>query len=341
MHPVIEWKHNRVIMLDQRKLPLIETYITHSDHHQVARSIRSMVIRGAPAIGVAAAMGITLAIVNAGRVPTARRFQGICDTLLNTRPTAVNLGWAVRRMNRIYREFHSDYHQLKKMMVQEALKIDREDVRINRRLGNYGQTLLQSGQRILTHCNAGELATAGFGTALGVIRSAVEKGKEIRVLACETRPLLQGARLTAWELHRDKIPVQLITDNMAGYLMSQKMVDGVITGADRIAANGDTANKIGTFSLAVLAGYHHIPFYVAAPLSTIDPDCPSGKEIPIEERDPDEVRRCRGRQIAPAGIPVLNPAFDVTPAGLITAIITEQGIIRGDYPEQIGGLFSE
>jgi len=340
MHPVIEWKNNRVIMLDQRKLPFQEQYIAHSDHQQVADSIRKMVIRGAPAIGVAAAMGIALGVLNAGPELSSTRFEQICETLLHTRPTAVNLSWAVRRMAGVYRRYRSDYPQLRKMMVREALHTDRQDVRINRKIGKQGCPLLSSGQTILTHCNAGALATAGYGTALGVIRAAVEEGKKIQVIASETRPYLQGARLTVWELQRDRIPVRLITDNMAGHLMARRRIDAVITGADRIAANGDTANKIGTFSLAVLARYHRLPFYVAAPVSTIDPDCPSGDGIPIEERDPGEVLRCHHQPIAPEGTPVYNPAFDVTPAGLISAIITEAGVLRQEYSQAIAALFS-
>jgi len=334
MYPVIEWKNNKVHMLDQRLLPENEEIKVHTHYSEVAQSIKDMVIRGAPAIGVAAAMGVALGIVN-GNNGKESEFKKIIKTLSSTRPTAVNLFWALERMTNVYYAFKNDYDQLKKKLVEEALRIDREDVEINKLIGKNGQKLLKTGQTILTHCNAGELATAGYGTALGVIRAAVEHNKKVLVIACETRPYLQGARLTVWELQRDKIPVKLITDNSAGYLMSKGMINAVIVGADRITKNGDTANKIGTYSLALLADYHKIPFYVAAPLSTIDLSLKSGKDIPIEERDKGEVLYFRKQIIAKPETEVYNPAFDITPHQLITAIITEKKVIHSDFSEEI------
>lgn len=339
MYPVIEWKNDRVVMLDQRALPTEETYIEHTDYIQVARSIKDMVIRGAPAIGVAAAMGIALGVLKAeGDLEEA--FDRIVRTISETRPTAVNLFWAAERMKKVFAAHKHDPRLLKQKLVEEALAIDREDVEINKRIGQNGEKLLTSGQTVLTHCNAGALATAGYGTALGVIRAAVAGGKEIAVVADETRPYLQGARLTVWELQQDKIPVRLITDNMAGYLMGRGQIDAVIVGADRIARNGDTANKIGTYSVAILAQYHRIPFYVAAPLSTIDISIASGKQIPIEERDKEEVLNFRGQRIARPETDVFNPAFDVTPHHLITAIITEKSVITPEFEPGIKKLFS-
>jgi methylthioribose-1-phosphate isomerase len=339
MHPVIEWKNDRVVMLDQRALPTEETYIEHTDYIQVAQSIKDMVIRGAPAIGVAAAMGIALGVLKAeGDLEEA--FDRIVRTISETRPTAVNLFWAAERMKKVFAAYKHDPGLVKQKLIEEALAIDREDVEINKRIGQHGEKLLQSGETVLTHCNAGALATAGYGTALGVIRAAVAGGKKIDVVADETRPYLQGARLTVWELQQDKIPVRLITDNMAGYLMRQGKIDAVIVGADRIARNGDTANKIGTYSVAILAQYHRIPFYVAAPLSTIDMSIASGKQIPIEERDKEEVLNFRGQRIARPETDVFNPAFDVTPHHLITAIITEKGVISPDFETAINKLFS-
>lgn len=339
MHPVIEWKNNKVYMLDQRLLPVEEKMVEHTHYTEVARSIKDMVIRGAPAIGVAAAMGVALGILNVGRSDEAQ-FAAIKKTLGETRPTAVNLFWALEHMEEVFEKYRDDYELLKTKMIEAALAIDREDVEINRRIGLNGQALLTSGQTILTHCNAGALATAGYGTALGVIRAAVEKGKEISVVADETRPYLQGARLTVWELQQDRIPVTLITDNMAGYMMAKGRIDGVIVGADRIAGNGDTANKIGTYSVAVLARHHNIPFYVAAPISTIDFSLASGRQIPIEERAKEEVINFQNQRIARDETSVYNPAFDVTPNQLITAIITEKEVLYPDFEAAIARLKS-
>lgn len=337
MVPVVEWKNDKVYMIDQRLLPLEEKIIEHSDYTEVARSIKEMVIRGAPAIGVAAAMGIALGALNAVRLDD-QIFATITQTIASTRPTAVNLFWAVERMKKIYENYQNHPHILKQKLKEEALLIDKEDVEINKKIGQNGQVLLQSGQTILTHCNAGALATAGYGTALGVVRAAVENHKIISVIADETRPYLQGARLTVWELQQDHIPVKLITDNMAGYMMAKGKINAVIVGADRIAGNGDTANKIGTYSVAILAQYHHIPFYVAAPVSTIDFSILSGEEIPIEERGKEEIIYFRNQQIARPETEVYNPAFDVTPHQLITAIITEKKVIYPDFKTGIAEL---
>jgi methylthioribose-1-phosphate isomerase len=324
----IEWREGCVVMLDQRLLPTREVYRVYRDHREVARAIKDMVIRGAPAIGVAAAMGIALgarSLKPGGDL--AREFDRLCRTFAATRPTAVNLFWAIDRMRRVFvRNQHRSLDTLRTLLEREALAVHDEDVATNRRLGTHGAALLEDGATVLTHCNAGALATAGYGTALGVIRAAREAGKRIQVIACETRPFLQGARLTAWELKKDRIPVTLVTDNMAGHLMQRGRVSAVIVGADRVAANGDVANKIGTYGHAVLAHRHAIPFYVAAPLSTVDLGCPRGDRIPIEERPGREVTHVFDRQIAPSGIKVVNPAFDVTPSELVTAIITERGV---------------
>lgn len=337
MYPVIEWKNNKVYMIDQRLLPLEEKFIEHSKYTEVAQSIKNMVVRGAPAIGVAAAMGIALGVLN-GNKNYLKEFPKIIKVISSTRPTAINLFWAVERMKRVFNEFNYDYDILKRKMVEEALCIDKEDVEINKEIGKNGEVLLKSGQTVLTHCNAGALATAGYGTALGVIRAAYENKKDILVIAGETRPYLQGARLTVWELQKDNIPVKLITDNMAGYLMSKGLIDAVIVGADRIAANGDTANKIGTYSLAILAKFHKIPFYIAAPISTIDFSITTGKEIPIEQRPKHEVINFRNQRIASSETQVYNPAFDVTPNNLISAIITEKKIIYPCFKEEIKKL---
>lgn len=337
MYPVIEWKDNQVSMLDQRLLPLTEKQVIHSHYSEVADSIRDMVIRGAPAIGVAAAMGVALGVLNAGD-SIHREFPRILKRIGSTRPTAVNLFWALERMRRVYEANRDDLGELRKRMVAEAVAMDREDVEINRRIGKNGRDLLQDGMRVLTHCNAGALATAGYGTALGVVRAAVAQGKDIRVIADETRPYLQGARLTVWELQQDQIPVTLITDSMAGYMMQQGRVDAVIVGSDRIAANGDVANKIGTYSVAVLAGHHRIPFYVAAPMSTVDMSLKTGEAIPIEERDGEEIRNFRGERVARRETDVANPAFDVTPNQLVSAIITEKGVAGGNLAEALAGM---
>jgi methylthioribose-1-phosphate isomerase len=339
MHPVVEWKNEKVYMIDQRLLPLEEKFIQHSSYKEVAKSIKDMVIRGAPAIGVAAAMGIALGVREMdGEQADETAFKQIIETISSTRPTAVNLFWAVDRMTKVFQRYSRDLPLLKKKMQEEALLIDKEDVEINKKIGENGEKLLKSGQTILTHCNAGALATAGYGTALGVIRAAVANGKKITVVADETRPYLQGARLTVWELQQDNIPVKLITDNMAGYMMSKGIIDAVVVGADRIAGNGDAANKIGTYSVAILANYHNIPFYVAAPVSTIDFSIQSGEQIPIEERDKEEVLNFRNQPIARPETEVYNPAFDVTPHQLITAIITEKKVLYPDFKSAISGL---
>ncbi len=339
----IEWTDEAVVMIDQRRLPVREIYVKCRTYQEVAEAIKEMIIRGAPAIGVAAAMGIALGaqgIKVAGFEEFYREYEKICDLLAGTRPTAVNLFWAVDRMKRFCLD-HRDVkvEKLKELIREEALKIYGEDIEINKRIGKNGNSLIPHDARILTHCNAGGLATAGYGTALGVIRAAHETGKNIQVFADETRPFLQGARLTAWELQKDNVPVTLITDNMAGYFMKKGMIDLVIVGADRIAANGDTANKIGTYSVAILAKEHNIPFYVAAPISTLDLSLKSGDGIPIEERNIREVTHVFDSQIAPDGVKVLNPAFDVTPNRYITAIITEKGVVNAPFEEGLKRLF--
>ncbi|MBU4073980.1 MAG: S-methyl-5-thioribose-1-phosphate isomerase [Proteobacteria bacterium] len=345
------WKDGAVVMIDQRALPLTERYVYCSDYRQVIAAINDLTIRGAPAIGVAAAMGIALGalhIESSTPASLSDAFHEICAQFAATRPTARNLFWAIERMKRRCEECleaprgEDDQGQqriaaVKKALVAEAIRIAEEDVAINRRIGENGRGLIPDGARILTHCNAGALATAGYGTALGVIRAACGEGKKLHVYVDETRPVLQGARLTAWELRREGIPCTLIADSMAGFLMQQGKIELVIVGADRIAANGDAANKIGTYTLAVLAKAHGIPFYIAAPLSTIDPALPDGGGITIEERNPEEVTHVGSVRIAPEGIPVWNPAFDVTPHALIAAIITEAGVIRPPFAEGIDG----
>ncbi len=330
-------------MLDQRLLPVEEKWYAYRDYREVAQAIKTMVVRGAPAIGVAAAYGAAFAAAELAQHTQdnfLRSFAACCFELGATRPTAVNLFWALERMQRCAAEMGPDAipAQIAVRLLDEAHTIAREDEAINRALGAHGQTLLPQRATVLTHCNAGALATAGYGTALGVIRAAVEAGKQIDVVADETRPFLQGARLTAWELQRDKIPVTLICDNMAGYMLQQGRIDAIIVGADRVAANGDTANKIGTYSLAVLAQAHQVPFYIAAPISTIDYVIADGSHIPIEERDATEVTTCGGQRIAPEGVEVYNPSFDVTPAPLISAIITERGVVRGNYLQALAAF---
>jgi methylthioribose-1-phosphate isomerase len=341
----IEYRDGAIRMIDQRLLPTQEVWIQYRDYQSVAEAIRSMVVRGAPAIGVAAAFGVAFGardIAAAGFGEFYAELEKVCATLAATRPTAVNLFWALDRMRTRARQLAgSPLDDIRTELLNEALAVAAEDEAINRAMGRHGAVLIPNGARILTHCNAGALATGGYGTALGVIRAAVESGKSVSVLADETRPFLQGARLTAWELHKDGIPVTLICDNMAGALMRQGEIDGVIVGADRIAANGDVANKIGTYSVAVLAREHGLPFYVAAPLSTIDRNIADGDQIPIEERDAIEVTHCGATRLAPEGIRVRNPAFDVTPARLVTAIITERGVVRGDYVAGLAQLFRE
>ena len=340
MHPAITWKNGRVVMIDQRRLPGREVYIVCRDYERVAEAIETLAIRGAPALGVAAAYGVALGI--ARLKPGANldeAFARIYKRLWRTRPTARNLFWALERMKAVYeKSWGLGLGALQKKLLAEAAAIDREDVMINRRLGRNGSALIKSGSTVLTHCNAGALATAGYGTALGVVRAAVERGKKVRVIADETRPVLQGARLTVWELARDRIPVTLITDNMAASLMARGEIDLVIVGADRIARNGDTANKIGTYGVAVLAKEHGIPFYVAAPLSTIDLTLRDGSGIPIEERSSDEVRKLRGKLITLPKVDVRNPAFDVTPAKYISAIISEKGIARPPLTRSLASL---
>jgi methylthioribose-1-phosphate isomerase len=408
----IFWKDGAVVMIDQRALPLAERYVTCTDYREVIAAINDLTIRGAPAIGVAAAMGIALGVLRIEADTPARfldAFGEICNEFAATRPTARNLFWAIERMKRrldsvlcaagemqpgsdveaagggrngeevpgdgfpppeacflndgpasrlfaarrrrnaagenpetIAAKKKSDpWRRIREALVAEAVQICEEDIVINRRLGAHGRELIPDGARILTHCNAGALATAGYGTALGVIRAAREEGKTLHVYVDETRPVLQGARLTAWELMREGIPCTLVADNMAGFLMQRRKVDLVIVGADRIAGNGDTANKIGTYPLAVLARAHGIPFYVAAPLSTIDPALPDGGAIPIEERNPDEMTHLGGVRTAPDGIAVWNPAFDVTPANLITAIVTEAGLVRPPFSAGIPGVMRQ
>ncbi len=338
----IEWKDSGVVMLDQRLLPRQEVYRTYSRYQEVAEAIRTMVIRGAPAIGVAAAMGIALGVKNSpvdSIEDLDAAFAIICDTLAGTRPTAVNLFWAIERMKSVYaRTREKGVDAIRQALITESLAMHRQDIESNMEMGRLGQELIPANARILTHCNAGALATAGYGTALGVIRAAVNAGKQVQVFADETRPFLQGSRLTAWELNKDGIPVTIITDNMAGHFMKKGEIDCVIVGADRIAANGDVANKIGTYSVAVLAKENRIPFWVAAPVSTIDPKIPDGSFIKIEERDPDEVRKIQGIPITQDEAVVENPAFDVTPHRYVSAIITDRGIARPPFTESIRAL---
>jgi len=332
----IEWKNDRVILLDQRLLPHKEVYRVCRDYGDVANAIRDMTIRGAPAIGVAAAMGVALGALNAPEKTFDRQFERILQTLGKTRPTAVNLFWALQRMRNIYSDHRSrGVDSVKQALKEEAQKIFNEDIVANKQLGKHGASLLRNAKQIMTHCNAGALATAGYGTALGVLRALKESGKQFEVFVNETRPFLQGARLTAWELMKEKIPATLITDSMAGYLMQKGKVDAVVVGCDRVAANGDVANKIGTYTIAVLAKRHGIPFYVAGPTSSIDLNCLSGRDIPIEQRDPKEVSHIFGKPLAPKGMKILNPAFDVTSQDLISAIITEKGVINPPYQQNI------
>ena len=364
----ISWKDSAVVLIDQRALPVEEIYLTCTDYRQVVEAIKNLTVRGAPAIGVAAAMGIALGALSltASSISEIQKdFDEICSHFAASRPTARNLFWAIERMRARFAETlglpagndesvssdsdlsitasrrtltTTDIAALQNALIAEAVRTCEDDIAINVRLGRNGSGLIPDGARILTHCNAGALATAGYGTALGVVRSAWEQGKKIHVYADETRPVLQGARLTAWELTREGIPCTLIADNMAAFLMKQKRVDLVIVGADRIAANGDTANKIGTYGLAVLARAHGLPLYIAAPVSTIDASLADGGLIPIEERDHAEITRFGGTETAPEGVSVWNPAFDVTPAELITAIITEKGVIRPPFAAGIKSL---
>jgi methylthioribose-1-phosphate isomerase len=347
MIKTVEWTDQGVVMLDQRILPTEEKYLTLKTCDEVADAIREMVIRGAPAIGVSAAMGLALGLKQVAGTDAADLeydFDYMCDVMSKTRPTAVNLFWAIERMRRVFAAAKADGQDasaIKQTMITEARKIFDEDIIANRALGTFGGELLTDGDTVLTHCNAGALATAGdYGTALGVIRGARDAGKRIAVIADETRPFLQGARLTAWELQKDDIPVTVITDNMAGHIMKKGDIDAVVVGADRIAANGDAANKIGTYMVAVLAKQHDIPFYVAAPISTIDLETATGDGIPIEERPSREVTHVQDRQLSPDGVPVHNYAFDVTPNELIAAIITDKGVARAPYTESLRKLFA-
>jgi methylthioribose-1-phosphate isomerase len=338
----LEWTEDGVRFIDQTKLPTEEVYVTCGTYEEVADAIRTMIVRGAPAIGVAAAMGVALGVrdSDADHVSELRRdFEQICDTIAETRPTAVNLFWAIQRMRDKFDAVSElPVAQIKQTLVTEAQRMYLEDIANNEAMGRYGAVLLPSDGTVLTHCNAGALATCGYGTALGVIRAAVESGKKIQVYADETRPFLQGARLTAWELVKDNIPTTLISDNMAGAMMRQGKIAAVIVGADRIAANGDVANKIGTYTVAVLAKEHGIPFYVAAPWSTIDMETPDGSKIPIEQRSSREVTHFAGKQVAPNGVKVENPAFDVTPNQYVTAIITERGVAKAPLAESLKEL---
>lgn len=339
----LRWRDGHLEMIDQRVLPARFEYLIYSSASEVAEGIRSMVVRGAPAIGCAAAYGValeSLALRSSSYEDFVAGMEKGFDVLAASRPTAVNLFWALKRMCSVWQDNkHSTVDKIVDRLLAEAHEISVDDIRINRAMGAYGAALLPDGARVLTHCNAGALATAGHGTALGVIRSAVEAGKRISVIADETRPFLQGARLTAWEMVQESIPVTLITDNMAGHLMSQGEIDAVVVGTDRVAENGDVANKIGTYMVAVLAQRHGIPFYVACPISTIDLTIPDGASIPIEERAAEEVTGFGQSQWAAKGVQVRNPAFDVTPAELVTALITEKGVVSKPNRENIARLF--
>jgi methylthioribose-1-phosphate isomerase len=345
MIQTLEWTDRGVRFIDQTKLPTEESYVTCKTYQQVADVIRNMVVRGAPAIGVAAAMGIALGIKDSKAETTGelkREFDQVCDVIGKTRPTAVNLFWAIRRMQQKFELLRvRPPQQIKQALIDEAQRMHAEDIAINKAMGSHGATLMPASGGVLTHCNAGALATCGYGTALGVIRAAIERGKKIHVYADETRPFLQGSRLTAWELVKDGIPTTVISDNMSGAMMRQGKIGAVVVGADRIAANGDVANKIGTYTVAVLAKEHDIPFYVAAPISTIDLETPDGSRIPIEQRSPSEVTQIAGKAITPEGVAVENPAFDVTPAKYVTAIVTERGIARAPYEQSLAKLAAE
>lgn len=346
MVKTIEWTEEGIRMIDQRKLPYQREYFLAKDHYDIAKAIKDMIIRGAPAIGVAAAMGIALAMKNLpanskNKEEIQRYFEEVCLVLQQTRPTAVNLSWAIEQMRKtFYKNIENEPEILKRIVYEEAIKIYRKDIEVNEKIGKIGSIFIKEGYGILTHCNAGALATAGYGTALGIIRYAHKQGKNFTVYVDETRPYLQGARLTAWELLEENIRTYLITDNMAGFLMKLGKINCVIVGADRIAANGDTANKIGTYSLAILARYHKIPFYVAAPSSTIDMKIESGSKIPIEWRNQEEVKNLNNIPIAPKEIEALNPAFDITPSHLISAFITEIKIVKKPYEKNLNKLFS-
>ena len=342
MIKTLEWTDIGVRFIDQTKLPTEEVYVTCKTYEEVADAIKTMIVRGAPAIGVAAAMGIALGVRDSQAKSAdelAPDFHRICDVLGATRPTAVNLFWAIRRMQDKFADVRAlPIQQIRNALVTEAQRMHVEDIAANEAMGRHGATLLPAEGSVLTHCNAGALCCAGYGTALGVIRAAIESGKQIHVFADETRPFLQGSRLTAWELMKDNIPTTLISDNMAGAMMRQGKIDAVVVGADRIAANGDVANKIGTYTVAILAKEHGIPFYVAAPISTVDLATPDGGKIPIEQRAATEVTHMAGKRIAPEGVSVENPAFDVTPHHYVAAIITERGLARAPYHESLRRL---
>ncbi|HLK49354.1 MAG TPA: S-methyl-5-thioribose-1-phosphate isomerase [Bryobacteraceae bacterium] len=339
MIETVQWIDDRVVLIDQTRLPREEKYVSCRSYQEVAEAIRSMVVRGAPAIGVAAAMGVALGVLHAPEQELDRHFETICDTLARTRPTAVNLFWAIERMRRLYQKLRAQpIPEIRRLLIEEARLVREEDINICRAIGKNGAVLVPDGRTVLTHCNAGALATAGYGTALGVIRAAVEAGKRLDVFADETRPFLQGARLTVWELQQDGIPTTLITDNMAGHFLKSGRIGCVLVGADRVASNGDVANKIGTYSVAVLARENDVPFFVAAPISTLDLTLASGDQIPIEQRAAAEVTHVFGHEVAPPGTAVENPAFDVTPARYVTAIITEKGVARAPYTESLRKL---
>jgi methylthioribose-1-phosphate isomerase len=347
MIPTLEWTPAGINFLDQTKLPLEETYVLATHYQQVATVIRDMIVRGAPAIGVSGAMGVAIGIERS-QASTLQELTAevevICSTLAETRPTAVNLFWGIGQVRDLFNELaakNTPIPAIKAAVVALANRLYDEDIAQCKALGAHGADLLPKQGTVLTHCNAGALATCGYGTALGVIRAAVERGHNIDVLADETRPYLQGARLTAWELMKDSIPTTVLCDNMAGHLMSKGRIQAVIVGADRIAANGDTANKIGTYSVSILAKEHGIPFYVAAPFNTIDLATATGAGIPIEQRNPREVTHSNGKQMTPDGVGIENPAFDVTPAKYITAIITERGVLRAPYNESIRAMSLE
>ncbi|MEN6589792.1 MAG: S-methyl-5-thioribose-1-phosphate isomerase [Thermotogaceae bacterium] len=341
----MEWTGDSLVLIDQRRLPFEEVYVTCADYRSVALAIKEMVVRGAPAIGAAAAFGYALGVKEMVKKSASYdlvllQMKNVKEILERTRPTAVNLFWALERMqNRLIE--HGKYEGLVKVIEEEAMKIAKEDIEINKAIGRNGAQLLEDGFTVLTHCNAGALATVDYGTALGVLRAAKEQGKNIKVFADETRPYLQGARLTAWELMKDGFDVTLISDNMSGWVMKQGKINAVVVGADRIAANGDVANKIGTYMVAVLAKRHGVPFYVAAPTSTLDLSIESGNDIPIEERSHEEVTNCAGRRIAPNNVKVYNPAFDVTDHELVSAIITEKGVVYPPFKENLKKLFEE
>jgi methylthioribose-1-phosphate isomerase len=341
----IEWTDRGVVMLDQRLLPAQEVHYTYTDYREVAKAIRDMVIRGAPAIGVAAAMGVALGVLHSSAQSAQElrsEFAEICKTLAKTRPTAVDLFWAIERMKRRFDDLagrHAGLREIRRGMVEEAQQVHAEKKATDEAIGHFGSEFMPRDGQVMTQCNAGALATGGIGTALGVIRVAVEHGKNLHVLVPETRPYLQGARLTAWELHKGGIPLTLITDNMAGHFLKSGKVGAIVTGADRVAANGDTANKIGTYQIAVLAKENGVPFYIAAPVSTFDLSIPDGDHIPIEERSAAEVTHLQGVRIAP-DVPAAHPAFDVTPARYIAAIFTERGVARAPYTESLRALAS-